>query len=95
MWAVITMNADEPQLPRDDDISVAGLLYWGEFCCWTTVALWPFLRWANGEAVSRDQALIRGALGVVAILSAVGIRGYKIISAGRGRQNDGLDSAKS
>ena len=95
MGAVIAMDADEPQLPRDDDISVAALLYWGEFCCWTTVALWPFLRWANGEAVSRDQAFIRGALGVVAILFAVGLRVYKIISAGHRRQDDGLDSAKS
>jgi hypothetical protein len=47
---------------------------WAEFCCWTTLALAPFLYWVNGPAVSTDQFVVRTALVVPAAGGAVGLR---------------------
>ena len=47
---------------------------WLEFCCWTTLALAPFLYWVNGPAVSTDQLVVRTALVVIAAVGAIGLR---------------------
>lgn len=47
-----------------------------EFCCWTVVALAPFLRWVNGAAVTDDQFVLQLALVALALAGAVGLRLY-------------------
>lgn len=47
---------------------------WAELCCWTTLALAPFLYWVNGPAVSTDQFMIRTALVILAACGAIGLR---------------------
>ncbi|HET6880599.1 MAG TPA: hypothetical protein VFI31_10615 [Pirellulales bacterium] len=55
---------------------------WGEFCCWTTLALAPFLYWVNGPAVSTDQFVVRTALVVVATCGAIALRLYARFARG-------------
>ncbi|HQU41810.1 MAG: hypothetical protein B7Z73_05410 [Planctomycetia bacterium 21-64-5] len=47
---------------------------WAEFCCWTTLALAPFLYWVNGPAVSTDQFVVRTALVALAAAGAITLR---------------------
>lgn len=47
---------------------------WAEFCCWTALALAPFLYWVNDPAVSTDQFVVRTALVVLAACGAIGLR---------------------
>lgn len=47
-----------------------------EFMCWVVVALAPFLRLANGAAVTSDQFLIQVTLFCLALAGAIGLRIY-------------------
>lgn len=60
----------------DDDIEIESLLNWLEFASWTAIALFPFLYWVNGPAVSTDQYVVRSILVVVAVVSAIGLRSW-------------------
>lgn len=73
------MCNDDNQKPIDEELSWAEIRYWVEFGCWTTLALAPFLYWANGPAVSDDQLVVRAALVVLAALGAVGLRVSKLL----------------
>lgn len=65
----------EPEnVPSDDDIELEKLLPWIEFGCWTAIALFPFLYWVNGPAVSTDQYVMRNILIGVAVVGALGLR---------------------
>jgi hypothetical protein len=68
------MNDDEAQRQPEPELTPAEIRAWTEFCCWTTLALAPFLYWANGPAVSSDQFFVRTALVVLAATGAVGFR---------------------
>jgi hypothetical protein len=57
---------------------------WAEFCCWTTLALAPFLYSVNGPAVSTDQFVVRTGLVVSAAGGAVGLRLFAWRGRGRG-----------
>lgn len=61
----------------DEDITIKEVLYWGEFCSWTALALSPFLYWVNGPAVSTDQFVMRTGLVCLAAVTAIGLRVYK------------------
>ena len=66
------------QLPTDepnaDELTTDEVLRWGEFACWTILALAPILYYINGPSVSTDQAVVRTALVVVAIVGAILLR---------------------
>jgi hypothetical protein len=53
------------EIPRieeaEDDLQLYEVLAWIEFGCWTAIALFPFLYWVNGPAVSTDQYVVRKA----------------------------------
>lgn len=79
---------DDLVAPRqDDDITWEELSYWLEFGCWTSLVLFPFLRWINGPSVSTDQLVVRTGLVIVAALGAIGLRTYKLLRARRGQAN--------
>jgi lipid-A-disaccharide synthase-like uncharacterized protein len=67
-----TMN-DRDLSSSDRPLSNDELLGWIEFACWTMLALWPLLYWANGPAVSTDQLVMRTALLAVAALGALAL----------------------
>jgi|GEM_PF-3553104 hypothetical protein len=69
------MNADET-LRQDDELTWDDVRYWGEFSCWVTLVLAPFLYWVNGPSVSDDQYVVRTGLVVLATVGAVGLRWY-------------------
>jgi len=62
----------------DEEISFAELAPAIEFMCWTIVALAPFLRWANGAAVTDDQWWIQVFLFSAALLGGLSLRIYQI-----------------
>lgn len=62
--------------PSDPELTPREVRQWAEFCCWTTLALAPFLYWANGPAVSTDQFVVRTALVVAAEVGAIALRAY-------------------
>jgi len=55
-------------------MSAAEIRGWAKFCCWTVLALAPFLYWMNGPSVSNDQFVVRTGLVVLSSLGAVGLR---------------------
>ncbi len=57
-----------------------------EFCCWVVVALAPFLRWANGAAVTTDQFVVQCALVSLAFISAISLRVFAIVRRRRNCQ---------
>ena len=57
-----------------DDLQLDELLPWMEFACWTAIAIFPFLSWINGPAVSTDQYVMRNILIVLAFVGAFGLR---------------------
>lgn len=59
---------------REPELTPGEVRRWMEFCCWTTLALAPFLYWANGPAVSTDQVIVRTALTVLATCGAIALR---------------------
>ncbi len=66
-------------IPQEEDITPEEIRGWLEFGCWTTLALWPFLYWVNGPAVSDDQFVVRTALIVIAFVGGTSLRTYKIM----------------
>lgn len=60
--------------PTTDELALDELLPWIEFGCWTAIALFPFLYWVNGPAVSTDQYVMRNILMITAVVGAVGLR---------------------
>lgn len=64
----------EAESDVSDDIELDELLPWIEFGCWTAIALFPFLYWVNGPAVSTDQYVMRNILISVAVIGAFGLR---------------------
>ena len=66
-----TAEGDEKQR---DEIELAELLPWLEFCCWVTLGLTPILYWVNGPSVSADQFVVRTTLVIVAAVGAVTLR---------------------
>lgn len=58
----------------DDDLDLSEIRRWGEFACWTILALAPFLYWINGPAVSTDQLVVRTTLVILAACGAIGLR---------------------
>jgi hypothetical protein len=69
------MKTSEPEIPQRE-LTPKEVRGWAEFCCWTALALAPFLYWVNGPAVSRDQFVVRTALVSLAAIGAVGLRAY-------------------
>jgi hypothetical protein len=55
-------------------MTMAEVIGWLEFGCWTMVALAPFLYWVNGPAVSTDQFVVRTALVTLALTGCASIR---------------------
>ena len=72
----MTETPDTPVREPEPELTPAEIRGWLEFGCWTTLALTPFLYWANGPAVSQDQLVTRIALVVLAAIGAVGLRLY-------------------
>ena len=48
----MTSNQDNHQPAEELDLEEC--LHWFEFACWTAIALFPFLYWVNGAAVSTE-----------------------------------------
>ena len=51
-----------------------------EFMCWVVVILAPLLRLVNGAAVTSDQFVIQVAIFVVALVGAIGLRVFQVLS---------------
>jgi hypothetical protein len=68
------MNEDRVDEQEKDELTPQELRSWMEFCCWTALALAPFLYWVNGPAVSTDQLVVRTALVVIAATGAITLR---------------------
>ena len=84
----LSRTEDDVAAPRqDDDITWEEVSYWLEFGCWTSLVLFPFLRWINGPSVSTDQLVVRTGLVVLAALGAIGLRAYKLLRARRANRN--------
>ena len=56
----------------------------GEFACWFAVVLAPILTWFNGPAVSTDQAVVRTAVFVLALVGGIILTALRLL---RGRRN--------
>jgi hypothetical protein len=75
-----TMTGDGTDQGPERELTPQEIRGWAEFCCWTTLALAPFLYWVNGPAVSTDQFVVRTALVVLAAAGAVGLRFFAWLS---------------
>jgi len=68
------MGDDEPKIGFRD---IAPAL---EFMCWVVVVLAPLLRIVNGAAVTSDQFVMQVAIFVMALVGAIGLRVFQILS---------------
>jgi hypothetical protein len=75
------METDEEKIAIDKNtetpLTPAEIFGWLEFGCWTMVALWPFLYWVNGPAVSTDQFVVRTALIVLSLAGGITLGGLR------------------
>lgn len=78
------MNDDATDQEPEPELTPREIRGWAEFCCWTTLALAPFLYWVNGPAVSTDQFVVRTGLVVLAACGAVGLRLFAWLRRGGG-----------
>lgn len=68
--------------PPERELTPREVRGWAEFCCWTTLALAPFLYWVNGPAVSIDQFVVRTALVALAACGAITLRLFAWVAGG-------------
>jgi hypothetical protein len=72
-----------PSTSTDERVSFHEVAPAAEFACWIVVALAPFLRWANGAAVTDDQFVIQIGLTALALGGALSLRFYNYRSRHR------------
>ncbi|HVA48853.1 MAG TPA: hypothetical protein VNH11_20975 [Pirellulales bacterium] len=75
------MTEERPE--QEHELTPREVRQWAEFCCWTTLALAPFLYWVNGPAVSTDQFVVRTALVALAAAGAGTLRLFAWRNRGR------------
>lgn len=68
------MSENEPR-----EIGYRDVHHWAEFASWSMIALWPFLHWVNGPAVSNDQFVFRSMLIAISVLYAAGSIAYRVL----------------
>ena len=56
---------------RSDEIDLAEILGWSEFCSWAAFVMTPLIWWLQGPSVSTNQFVVR--MGLVAVSSATGL----------------------
>lgn len=65
---------------RPDDIHFREIAPAIEFVCWVVTILCPILRLINGAAVTDDQFAFQVALFSAALVGAVGLRIYSLLT---------------
>jgi hypothetical protein len=75
-------------LPAADELTLAELLGWSEFCAWTALVIAPIIYWLQGESVSHDQFVVRTGLVALSAAGAIGLRGWAWLRGKRAVEGD-------